>query len=705
MPTPAKHSRRRRSAPKAAAAESRTPKTTRPEALSRRLPEPERSTAKKLGRELDALPDRIDVRDWFYRPRLLPLPDQLVNCDSVPDILDQGQEGACTGFALAAVINYLLAARNRHERRVSPRMLYHMARRYDEWPGEDYSGSSARGAMKGWVAHGVCTQESWPVKAHDGPGDLSPALAQQALETPGGAYYRVMHRQIRDMHAALQETGILYATLMVHAGWSDPTPNADKTLCDGELSYVENGNVRKRSMPVILRKGRADGGHAVAIVGYTRQGFIIQNSWGRTWGAEGFALLPYEDWLLHATDVWVAQLGVPLDMNVWREYEDVSTAGLHRASNEIPLADIRPYVIDIGNNGALSDSGTYWTTEADLQRLFSEEIPKATAGWKKKRVLLYLHGGLNDEKAVARRIIAFRDVFLQNEIYPLHIMWESGAGETIRSIVADTVTDDDDRAAGVSDWLRKAREGLIEAKDRTFELTVALPGSVLWAEMKENAELASSRAEKGGMQLLAKYARQAMAGRSAAERGAWELHIVGHSAGSIFAAHAIPHLLALGVTLKTLNFLAPAIRVDDFRRLLGELIEKGRVPQPGCFILSDGGELDDDVGPYGKSLLYLVSNSFEGRRGVPLLGMEKFLTDPDHADPAISALFSRKTAEGFPSLVIAGVNGPDHSLSRSDSHGGFDNDPATLNALICRMLEVKSLEQVSRRFELRDLQF
>ena len=34
-------------------------------------------------------------------------------------------------------------------------MLYEMARKYDEWPGEHYEGSSARGGMKGWMAHGV----------------------------------------------------------------------------------------------------------------------------------------------------------------------------------------------------------------------------------------------------------------------------------------------------------------------------------------------------------------------------------------------------------------------------------------------------------------------------------------------------------------------------------------------------------------------
>ena len=125
-------------------AQQSQPKTTRPEAKSRRAPQIMPSTEEKIGVKLDAFPDRIDIRDWPYQPRLAPLPDQLIHCELVPEILDQGQEGACTGFALAAVINFLLHRRS-IRRRVSPRMLYELARRYDEWPGEDYEGSSARG--------------------------------------------------------------------------------------------------------------------------------------------------------------------------------------------------------------------------------------------------------------------------------------------------------------------------------------------------------------------------------------------------------------------------------------------------------------------------------------------------------------------------------------------------------------------------------
>jgi hypothetical protein len=646
-----------------------------------------------MGRTLDAYPDRIDIRDWFYHPPLVPLPDQVVSCDLVPVILDQGSEGACTGFALAAVINFHLS-RRRLKRSVSPRMLYDMARRYDEWPGEKYEGSSARGAMKGWVAHGVCNEASWPSDRH-GAKHLTPAVATEAQETPGGAYYRVMHRQIRDMHAALAEVGILYVTLMVHEGWNEPGPTTVP------LNYVESGNHRQLALPVIRRQGRADGGHAIALVGYTRDGFIIQNSWGPSWGRQGFALLPYEDYMLHATDVWVAQLGVPVKMTAWAEEGAAdSTAGLHRATRAVPLADIRPYVVDVGNNGELSGSGAYWTTEEDLGRLFGEIIPQRTHAWTRRRVMLYLHGGLNDERAVAERIVAFRDVFLDNEVYPVHIMWESGVSESLSGLIQDLFTDVDERAGAVADWLRNVREGLIEAKDRSLELTAALPGGALWREMKENARLSSTHPDrKGGMQLIVQHARKALRALDEAERKTWELHIVGHSAGSIFVAHAMRHLVDLGVTLKTLQFMAPAITVDDFKDLLLPYVKAGTCPAPTVYILSDTGELDDEVGPYGKSLLYLVSNAFEGRRATPLLGMEKFITG-NEADPEMAKLFGRQV-DGRPSVVVAGKGNDPAGDSESDTHGGFDNDPKTLNSIIHRMLG----KAPKREFTIRDLQF
>jgi hypothetical protein len=669
-----------------------SPKTTRPPARERR-PLPTATTGRTAkGRKVDAVPDRIDIRDWFYQPRLTPLPDKIVNCERVPRILDQGEEGACTGFALAATINFLRFGQHENES-VSPRMLYEMARRYDEWPGENYEGSSARGAMKGWARHGVCLDSDWPMKLA-GPDHLSPEIAERAQRIPGGAFYRVMHRQVRDMHAALAEVGILYMTLMVHDGWDEPSGRASR------LTYTLAGHERSIALPVIERKGRAENGHAVAIVGYNDEGFIIQNSWGEGWGERGFALLPYQDFMLHATDVWVAQVGVPVRVDLWQAGFAESTEGAQRARSIIPLTDIRPYTVDIGNDGRLSDNGDYWTTKADVDRLFNEVIPDATATWKTRRVLLYLHGGLNDEAAVARRVIAFKDVMLANEIYPLHIMWESGLMESIRGMIEDLFSGADERAAGIADWLRKARDNLVEAKDWTFELTAAVPGTALWRKMKENARLAS--AAGGGMRLIAQTVAAALKKAGAVEAKNWELHVVGHSAGSIFAAHAMPLLVDCGVRFATLQFMAPAMTVELFKATMMPLVAARRCPLSQIYILSDEGERDDTVGPYGKSLLYLVSNAFEGQRATPLLGMQRFLAPQGGADgeavvdPDVRALVADR-------LVIAGAGGAAASFpfSRSEMHGGFDNDPATMNSLMWCILGKKP----DREFTVRDLQY
>ena len=92
----------------------------------------------KDGRKLYVRPDTLDFRDRMFMPTLVevpirkPLEDYLLL--KVP-VLDQGTEGACTGFGLACVVNYLRWSKAGYPARmdsVSPRMFYNFARRYDE---------------------------------------------------------------------------------------------------------------------------------------------------------------------------------------------------------------------------------------------------------------------------------------------------------------------------------------------------------------------------------------------------------------------------------------------------------------------------------------------------------------------------------------------------------------------------------------------
>jgi hypothetical protein len=82
------------------------------------------------------VPDVLDFRDRIYNPSLRALPPQ-IHPPLYLNILDQKTEGACAGFALAAVLN-LLARKQGREDVVSARMLYEMAKKFDDWPGEDY---------------------------------------------------------------------------------------------------------------------------------------------------------------------------------------------------------------------------------------------------------------------------------------------------------------------------------------------------------------------------------------------------------------------------------------------------------------------------------------------------------------------------------------------------------------------------------------
>src|SRR5438128_117917 len=102
------------------------------------MPQP---SAARRSRHAGVVADSVDFRDRMYTAALVDVPQRIRLEDYrryVVPIHDQGQEPACTGFALATVANYLLRRRkvDRDDVAVSPRMLYEIAKRYDEWAGE-----------------------------------------------------------------------------------------------------------------------------------------------------------------------------------------------------------------------------------------------------------------------------------------------------------------------------------------------------------------------------------------------------------------------------------------------------------------------------------------------------------------------------------------------------------------------------------------
>jgi hypothetical protein len=612
---------------------------------------------------LDARPDTLDFRDRMFEPTLVEVPQRIPLSDytsyKVP-ILDQEKEGACTGFGLATVANYLLRRRRVDPDKddVSARMFYEMAKRYDEWPGEAYSGSSARGAMKGWHKHGVCADLSWPYVVGSTDLRLTDKRASEALRRPLGAYYRVNHKDLVAMHTALAEVGILYATAMVHQGWSSPGS-------DGAIAYP----------------AAQIGGHAFAIVAYDEKGFWVQNSWSESWGRKGFGLVTYDDWLANGTDVWVARLGAPVVLRS-AQASATSLSAAARQSDAYAFCDVRPHIVATGNDGRLRTDGSFGTSREDVEAIFKESIPNLTKGWKRKRLLLYAHGGLVGEQGAVQRVADYRAALLAAEVYPVAFIWKSDLWSTVRNILEDAA-----RRRRPEGALDAAKDFMLDRFDDALEpLARTGGGHSLWSEIKENARLAT-QLDAGQDQGGARIALQALAGLVAGAKG-WEVHVAGHSAGAVFHAPIVRWLAAHGIPIASCTLWAPACTLELFRSAYLPLIQSGQIGRFALFTLTDQAERDDTCANiYNKSLLYLVSNALDAwarvplfRDGVPLLGMEKFV----RADKAVAKVFASGKADWVLAPNTEPAGSPDASTSRA--HGAFDDDVPTLKATLARIV-------------------
>lgn len=714
---------------------------------------------------LDARPDRLDLRDRLFTPRLQSLPpswpaDKDISAElsgylRKDMVLYQGNEGACTGFGLAAVVNFLLWRRDRASIKTSPRQLYHLAKLYDEWPGEDYTGSSCRGALKGWHKHGVCADELWrytvkrdgSVPAFEAPDEH---WAIDALSRPLGVYYRVEKDDVTAMMAALYEAGALYVSANVHQGWALMRPQGKKQPLAEFQSTAQ--------LPVIKWPAASQGGHAFALIGYTRQGFIVQNSWSTDWGFSGFALLTFEDWLANGTDAWTVALGVPIEhgalshnarpsgtggraqsafrsalsnASAKREGFSLFSAGATDPNRKgpPPLTNDQAYGLTIvmENNGSI---GPRLTDVENVRAGVRRVVYEAPQAWFAKlpaaskppvlRIAIVAHGGLNAEQDSINRICAMAPYFLENGIYPLFVTWRTGALETFADIIEDTLPGLFPEARGISDVLKVAKEKALEGLDRTVELATKKLGGDQWSQMKQNADAASVAGfTPRGLVEMADNLKKLVADMG---KKNVELHLIGHSAGSLINGHLIQLLWARSLAIETSTLMAPACTLDFANQTYRRVIEGGGLKRKDFHIhmMSDSREQDDNViGVYHKSLLYLVSRAYEELQRMPLLGMAKALdknyqdfSDPDLSEWNIAAKNMTEqwnrfywgnsipagfaaTGRGLPDAFAATLhifNEPKMNYgagTKADtSHGGFDNDINVVTAVLLTVLRL-----------------
>ena len=633
-------------------------------------------------KKLNVRPDIPDIRDRQYNPPLRLLPTAINSAPfSDPSwwsrVKDQKETEACTGFALAAMVEILAwkewqqnGSNGQAPESISAFMLYYFARRYDDIPGDDVNGgSTARGAMKGWFNQGACRLTLWPEINEDDKTAGTEWIAD-AFKTPLGAYYRVNHLSIPDLQAAISETGVVYVTAQIHDGWTALPPQS------GRIDFTANSENR--------------GGHAFLLIGYDETGFWIQNSWNTTWGRLGFAHLAYSDWNANGMDAWVAQLGVRqsqhveglssgLDLKFLQgETVNAQTAKtlLLSGSPTISAQQINPYIINLGNNGVLCDNGKFATRVEDLHNLVTNYLQDAISQFSLGDsdpidVAIYAHGGLTDEQAAEATAKTWVPALFARKIFPIFIMWETGLWETLFDILVDAQTKQKAVSGGfldgVTDWWDERLEGL-----------ASTPGTLEWDEMKKNAEAASTN-EQGGLELLYHQLIRSV-DKSLLTR--LRFHLVGHSAGAIFHAYLLPILVGANLRVDGIYFMAPACRVALFESNILPHYRDGKVSAYTEFHLTDVAERQDNCASiYRRSLLYLVSNAFEHQRGMPLVGMEKFfnqLQQPTNTPPKSGQIWD---------WIAAPTGKSPNSLSRSNStsHGGFSGDDDTREAVLERL--------------------
>lgn len=208
-------------------------------------------------RVLDWKPNHDErSRDYAIRPTLRSSLKRKDRLWTPGPILDQGREGACVGFAWAAEafakpIPVDLARMKAHTpstHNAYASFLYGQARYIDEWPGENYEGTSVLAGAKASANMGTVREYRWAFSMDD-----------------------------------LIDSVIAKGPVVIGLNWYSGMYNAP------------NG--------VLKRSGTLVGGHALLVVGFNlastkipgKSTLIIQNSWGKTWGINGLAEITVED--------------------------------------------------------------------------------------------------------------------------------------------------------------------------------------------------------------------------------------------------------------------------------------------------------------------------------------------------------------------------------------------------------------------------
>lgn len=588
---------------------------------------------------------------------------------------------------LDAADNHQLSLRDLERDIVSADMLYHMAYFHDRYPDLEKEAASGdeglrtiRSGIKGFYHHGACLD--WPEKKKtndparwqstfynsQSPDKLrrfpSVEQAKKAREISLGAYFR-LSSVLNHFHAALNETEGVLVTANIHDGWLKAVP--------------ENGG--KIEWPPQLGKM---GTHAFVLTGYDAEGFHVLNSWGATWGGykkqAGIALWRYEDWAQNVIDGWVLRLGVKAPAAFGVSTGERGTKGVIgsvRAGSTPCLELVGHYMhLDDGlhvSTGAYPSFKNSWArTEAYLRGHLDPKSDFSDPAQKKYRgLLLWIPGSLEGIKPAFSAAVDRKAAIKAAGLYPYSIFWCNSFVEKSLEVLEFIFKGCKEQAgaegAQLDDLIEQRVQGIGRAFWRDIEMSArrAVRGTGELPHEPDETDTPKRIAPGQVTELLADLLKLK-------DDMDCELHLVAEGAGALvvhemlswieedaskdpkdrlFCRHATRDLF------DTVHLVHPAIGMPRANRRLVPLIETmngpisgkrkrastARTPnvqplletdaQPAARIYVPTSALEELVhfGSYGKSILHLVSRSFEDRYPPPEdddTGQQPYLRDP-----------------------------------------------------------------------------
>jgi uncharacterized caspase-like protein len=233
---------------------------------------------RRTSRRSGQLPDAPDPSDGIYQPApatLAALPPSVDWRPLCPEVYDSGQIGSVVAQAIAGGLEFSRRRQGLEVFTPSRLFIYYVAREAAGTQDQD-AGATYAAALRAVNRYGAPPESEWPYLTEKFT-QRPPRRVYQAAARHAAIAYKRVRGQPEQVKACLAEG---YPVLL-----GFPVYN----------SFMSTEVAQTGRVPVPHDDDLLIGGHAVMIVGYedSEEVFIVRNSWGKRWGADGVFFLPY----------------------------------------------------------------------------------------------------------------------------------------------------------------------------------------------------------------------------------------------------------------------------------------------------------------------------------------------------------------------------------------------------------------------------